>query len=373
LKLIKKLQECSTIGQADPILTRLGAGPAVKKLVETALILSNSQDPQQRNHAYAFMESAIKELENSDVTDENHPAVDKNKQGHLEHDQNEPVSPIQEEDDEDDDDIREQTNDEDRREREQNHDNEDKNEHKLHEEVLDNHNNGPREDGSEQSTENREPYPGTGRDSTNGEKPMQDMDNTQNQWNETGPGMPPNGMPPQPMQQNGGGMIVPNLPPTGPGLDPQIAQEMGMQMPTPPPLDTNQMMRQMQYTIDHKMRNYHNKVVAPLNRLLTQQKETIRSQKSAIKELSMQIREISNHSGNMKLDLDSLKKNATVKFRETESPSTLNGFDPTNNASAHSFSVQPLPNIQRHKIATARAEIEQMDKILNSERNPMYN
>ena len=373
MKLIKKLQECSTIGQADPILTRLGAGPAVKKLVETALILSNSQDPQQRNHAYAFMESAIKELENSDVTDENHPPVDKNKQGHLEHDQNEPVSPIQEEDDdEDDDDIREQTDDEDKREREQSHDNEDKNDHKLHEEVLDNHNNGPREDGSEQSTENREPYPGTGRDSTNGEKPMQDMDNTQNQWNETGPGMipngiAPNGMPPQPMQQNDGGMIVP-------GLAPDIAQEMGMQMPAPPPMDTNQMMRQMQYTVDNKMRNYHNKVVAPLNRLLKQQKETIRNQKSAIKELSMQIRDISNHNGNMKLDLDSLKQNATVKFRETESPSVLNRFDSTNNPGTQSFmGVQPLPNIQRHKIATARAEIEEMDKILTSERNPMYN
>jgi len=30
------------MGQADPILNKLGAGPAVKKLVETALILSNS-------------------------------------------------------------------------------------------------------------------------------------------------------------------------------------------------------------------------------------------------------------------------------------------------------------------------------------------
>ncbi len=200
---------------------------------------------------------------------------------------------------------------------------------------------------------------------------MQDMDKTQNQWNETGLGMPPNGMPQNPMQQNG-------MPPNGgdmivPGLAPDIAQEMGMQMPAPPPMDTNQMMRQMQYTVDNKMRNYHNKVVAPLNRLLKQQKETIRNQKSAIKELSMQIREISNHNGNMKLDLDSLKQNATVKFRETESPSALNGFDLTNNNGAQSFSVQPLPNIQRHKIATARAEIEQMDKILNSERNPMYN
>lgn len=379
MKLIKRLQECSTIGQADPILTKLGAGPAVKKLVETALILSNSPDPQQRNHAYAFMESAIKELENSDVSDENHPPVDKNRQGHLEHDQNERVSPIQEEDDDDDDDddIREQTDDEDKREREQiigdedkrerEQKNDDDNEHKIHEEELDNHNNGPREDGSEQSTHNREPYPGTGRDSTNGEKPMQDMDNTQNQWNETGPGMIPNGMAPQPMQQNGGGMIVP-------GLAPDIAQEMGMQMPAPPPMDTNQMMRQMQYTVDNKMRNYHNKVVAPLNRLLKQQKETIRNQKSAIKELSMQIHEISNHNGNMKLDLDSLKQNATVKFRETESPSVLNRFDATNNPGTRSFmGVQPLPNIQRHKIATARAEIEEMDKILTSERNPMYN
>ena len=59
----------------------------------------------------------------------------------------------------------------------------DKNENKIHEEVLDNHNLGARTDGSEMSTENREPYPGTGRDSDNGEKPMQDMDGTINQWN----------------------------------------------------------------------------------------------------------------------------------------------------------------------------------------------
>ena len=361
MKLIKQLQECSTIGQADPILTRLGAGPAVKKLVETALILSNSQDPQQRNHAYAFMESAIKELENSEVDDENHPAIDKSKPGHLEHDQNERVSPIQEEDDDDDDNILEQTN------------GDDKNEHKIHEEELDNHNNGPREDGSEQSTENREPYPGTARDSTNGEKPMQDMDNTQNQWNETGF---PNGqgMPNAQGGQNGQGMVIPGLPPTVPGLDPQIAQEMGMQMPTPPPLDTNQMMRQMQYTIDTKMKEYHNRFVVPLNRVVTQQKETIKNQRSAIKELSMQIREISTNNGNIKLDLDSLRQNATVKFRETESPSMLNGFDVNSIAPSQSFTgVQPLPNIQRHKIATARAEIEEMDKILNSEKNPMYN
>ena len=61
--LIKQLQECATIGQADPILTRLNATPSIKKLIETAIMLSASEDRQQRNHAYSFMETAIKEIE----------------------------------------------------------------------------------------------------------------------------------------------------------------------------------------------------------------------------------------------------------------------------------------------------------------------
>lgn len=345
MKLIKQLQECSTLGQADPILTRLGAGPAVKKLVETALILSNSQDPQQRNHAYAFMESAIKELENGEGNQADPglgPKVDDGLASPkiTEEEESDDITKINEEEKDDDD-----------------------NEHKIHEEELSNHNQGQRNDGSEQSTDNAEPYPGQGIDTTNGEKPMQDMDDTQNQFNETG--MP-----------NGQAMIpgMPQMPPVMPGLDPQIAQEMGMQMPTPPPMDTNQMMRQMQYTVDSKMKEYHNRYVAPLNRVVIQQKETIKNQRSAIKELSMQIREISTNNGNIKLDLDSLRQNATAKFRETESPSMLNGFDVTNRGpSQSSTGVQPVPNVQRHKIATARAEIEEMDKILNSEKNPMYN
>ena len=60
--LIKKLQECTTLGQADPILAELEAGPAVRKLVETAIILATSPDEQQRNHAFAFMRTAITEL-----------------------------------------------------------------------------------------------------------------------------------------------------------------------------------------------------------------------------------------------------------------------------------------------------------------------
>ena len=365
MKLIKKLQECSTIGQADPILTKLNAGPAVKKLVETSLILANSQDPQQRNHAYSFMESAIKELENADVEDPNHPNPDKTKQGHLEHDQNEPVSPIQEEDDDDDDD-----------------------DHPLHEEVLDNHNNGPRQDGSEQSTENQEPYPGTARDSTNGEKPMQDMSKTENQWNETG-GMPPNGggMPP-----NAGGMPPPSaggmppnagamqnaggMPPNSgmiiPGLAPEVAQEMGMGMPQLPQMDTNQMMRQMQYTVEKTMNNYHRRYIAPIqqeNKLL---KETLyaqlRKQKAAIKQLSIELKETKTYNGAMKLDLDSMKQNSTAKFRETES-----GFETFPAYDSHGFpAIQPVPSRKQFKVNAARSEIEQMDKILNSKNNSIY-
>ena len=158
--------------QADPILNKLGAGPAVKKLVETALILSNSKDPQQRNHAYSFMESAIKELE-----DDEHDAGAKVREEGIGMHGNEDKlnNKIHEEEDDD--------------------------EHKIHEEELSNHNTGSRDEGSEQSSDNTEPYSGEGKDTTNGEKPMQDMDGTTNQWNETG-GMPqPGGMPP-----NGGGM-----------------------------------------------------------------------------------------------------------------------------------------------------------------------
>ncbi len=325
MSLIKKLQECSTIGQADPILTRLGAGPAVKKLVETALILSNSQDPQQRNHAYSFMESAIKELEDGE-----HDAGAK----------------VHEEDS-----------------MGKHADEDELNNHKLHEEELDNHNTGSRDEGSEQSSDNTEPYEGEGKDTTNGEKPMQDMDGATNQWNETG-GFPPNGMPPngggmpQPggMPPNGGGMPQPGMMPgMSPGLSPDVAQEMGMVMPQLPPMDTNQMMRQMQYTLE----SYHKRVVVPLV-------SHIKTQRAAIKEQSNQIKELRTNSGSMTLDLDSLKKNAPAKFRETEPTETPN-------YGTQVLSLQPHLTRRKDKLDTARSEITEMDKIIRSGSSSIYN
>jgi len=372
LKLIKKLQECATIGQADPILTKLNAGPAVKKLVETAIILSNSPDQQQRNHAYSFMESAIKELEHDNDDDD----IKEEKMGmHGSEDElNNPTitggdKVVSEEEEDDDDD--------------------DNNNNKTREEELANHNQGQRTEGSDQSTHNTEPYPGEGEPTQDGEKPMEDMANTVNQWSEAMPpggmppgqpggmpqqqNMPPNGMPPNQMAgaPNGGGLIVP-------GLAPDIAQEMGMGMPAPPPMDTSQMMRQMQYTVKNIINDYHKRVTAPMNERLNatikqhreaiiQQKTTIKQQKEAIKELSNELRETNATSGSMKLDLDTLRNNASAKFREIE-PSTN---APTFNGMPMS-GIQPGPSIKQDEITLARSQITEMDKILRTKPSEIY-
>lgn len=359
--LIKKLQECSTLGQADPILTKLGAGHAVKKLVETAIILNNSQDPQQRSHAFSFMESAIKELENDE---DDHKLDEESPMGQHSGEDGLPKHTIGEEEEDPEKDKEKETH----------------GENKIHEEELSNNNQGGRTDGSEQSTENEEPYPGEGEDTTTGEKPMQDMDGAINQWNETG-GMPPGAMPPQqgmPPQQPpqmagppGGGMIVP-------GLAPDIAQEMGMGMPAPPPMDTSQQMRQMQYTIKEYFNDFHKRVVAPINErlnatiklqreTLTAQKTILTQQREAIKSLSSQIQETKAASGNLKFDLDYMRKNANATFRETApSPEGMPTFD------SHGMpGIQPV-NRKQQTLHEARAEIDAMDKLLKSGNKSIY-
>jgi len=356
------------MGQADPILTRLGAGPAVKKLVETALALSSSRDPQQRNHAYSFMESAIKELEDGE-----NRGADAGLGPIVDDGINAPKLKEEEEEEEFKTKIHEEKDEEkEKRMHEENDD--EKNDNKLHEEVLDNHNNGPREVGSEQSTENVAPYAGEGVDTTSGEKPMQDMDDTVNQWSETN-GMIVPGLPPSPEMMNGGmndGMPggMPGGMPPGAGLAPDIAQEMGARMPPMPQLNDNQMIRQMQYTIRQEMKNYDNKVVAPLMRHIKAQNETINKHQKAIRKLATEIQETKTSSGTMKLDLDVMRQNANATFREIEPK--IQGY--TSPAEVQTVTgVQPLPNYQRNKIAIARSEIEQMDKMLNSNKNPMYN
>lgn len=356
MNLLKKLQECSTIAQADPILLQLNAGPAVKKLVETAIILNNSTDPQQRSHAFSFMESAIKEMEDDEHKDKIH---EEEKMGQHSHEDGLPTKPIGAEGEHSEPKVMS----------EEEKDYDDDKDHKIHEEELKNYNNGPREDGSEQSSDNTAPYPGEGTDSANGEKPMQDMDGTVNQWSETN-GMPPGaggGMPPG----MGGAMM--------PGLAPDVAQEMGMGMPQLPPMDTNQMMRQMQYTVEKMMDNYHKSTVVPLKQRLQEQthqhvndtkryNSILKQQKEAIKTLSQELQETKAYNGSMKLDIDSMRKNASATFRETEPAlQHLTSFD-----SRGIPGIQPAPSQNQIKLSAARSEIEQMDKILNS-KSSIYN
>jgi hypothetical protein len=61
--LIKKLADSDTLRDARLALNELGAGLSTRKLVETAFTLRFSDDPQQRNHSYSFMDTALQELE----------------------------------------------------------------------------------------------------------------------------------------------------------------------------------------------------------------------------------------------------------------------------------------------------------------------
>jgi len=382
-KLIKKLQECSTLGQADPILTKLDAGTAIKKLVETAIILNNSQDPTQRTHAFSFMESAIKQLE---TDDSDHKIDEESPMGQHSNEDGLSSPKIGAEGGESNDNTHPTTVSE---EEEKDDKNKDKDkENPIHEEELSNHNQGPRTDGSEQSTDNTAPYPGEGEASADGEKDMQKMDGTVNQWNETG-GMPPPGAPPA-----GGGMPPqqPQVPPaqmaapppgTGiinPGLAPNVAQQLGVELPPIPQMNTPQAMEQMQFTVHTILKDYHKRVSVPMNERLNntikQQKETLAKQKiiltqqrEAIKNLSQEMQETKAASGNLKFDLDYMRKNANATFREppaTPLAETRPLFDD---------GMMPLVQPVNHKaqsLSDARAEIDAMDKLLKSGDKSFY-
>ena len=205
-RLIKELQECATMGQADPILSRLGAGPAVKKLVETALALSTSQDSQQRNHAYSFMESAIKELE---------------------------------------DDIENK---------------------KIHEEELSNNNTGSRTTGSDQSSQNTEPFSGEGKDAPNSDIEGMDSATGINQAKEN---------------------IIPGLPPVNEGMgapgmmDPTLMAAMGGMPPQPAPIPAPSM-QQMQY-----MDRYHKAMVVPTQKQVANLTEVVKKLEAQIRETQL--------------------------------------------------------------------------------------
>ncbi len=281
---IHKLRECTSLSQADSILSETRAGPAIRKLVETGILLKNHPDKQQREYGDSFIKSAIQELELPDTakpTPAESPGL-KTKGDHF---------------------VKEET-------------------------LVDGNKNGTA--GSEQSSDNKEPYPQVADSSEDGQKDMEKMDDTENQMTEMIPGM---GMP---------GMM--------PGLEPSVAEQMGQGMPQMPPMNTPQMMKQMQYTLER----YHRNVVLPMRNLIGQQKE-------AIMQLSKQVRESEAKTGSMKLDIDSVKRNAMAtphQIRETTLP-TLGG--PT---------IVGDGNPRRDTLEQARSEIANMDKTMRGQSTP---
>ncbi len=176
-------------------------------------------------------------------------------------------------------------------------------------------------EGSEQSSDNEGPYPQVGT-----EEPNSDIESMQggaasgdNQMKEGGPM----------------GMF--------PGIEPGIAQEMGGQMPALPPMNTNQQMRQMQYTVSSAVRAY----VLPL-------RNQIQKQQEAIKVLSRQVQESEAKTGSMKLDLAKVERGSTARvLQETVSNPILN----------------PAPSPIHNKVfelEKARSEIAQLDKAIRS-------
>ena len=176
-------------------------------------------------------------------------------------------------------------------------------------------------EGSEQSTDNVGPYPQVA-----DEEPNSDIESMQggaasgdNQMKEGGPM----------------GMF--------PGIEPGIAQEMGNQMPALPPMNTNQQMRQMQYTVREVVKQY----VLPLRNQILKHQE-------AIKVLSRQVQESEAKRGTMVLDLGKIKKGAQARFKETIIEDPL---------------FNPKPSTIHNKVfelEKARSEIAQLDKAIRS-------
>ena len=130
---IRKLQEVSTVSEAEVILRENKAGPAVRRLVETGIALKNHADPNQRQLGATFILDAIREVEEDD---------DKIKEG------NGAVKPMNSPS------AGEKDLDK-----------------KINEEVLSNHNPNTANAGSDQSSDNTPPYPAEGTDA-----PQNDME-----------------------------------------------------------------------------------------------------------------------------------------------------------------------------------------------------
>ena len=227
--LIDRLREAKTLADADPILRKLGANGPIRKLVEASILQRMNPNPASYEYGVSMLNEAIQYLDK-----EEEPAI--------------PESPGLKV----------------------------KGDHFVKEETLDNNNPEGHNAGSEQSTENTEPYSGEG--TKTGDEDMTSAPDTENQMSEVEP-FPLN------LNQEMG------------GLHPDIAKTMGAKVPMIPPMNAGDQMKQTRYTIQ----KYHETIVKPL---LAHSKK----QDAAIHKLSQKIRETEARNGTYTLDMDVIKK-----------------------------------------------------------------
>lgn len=288
-KYTKRLQECTNLDQANQVLIGMKAGPAIRKLVETGVMLRNHPDPIQRQYGLSFVQAAIREAEEDEKKNNNNT--------HEQVPADEQPTPHQGEDKLD----------------------------VIKEELL----AGGDQDGtggSEQSTDNTEPYPQVAKTAPNSDIESMEQASGEDQMKEAG-GMWPGGIP---------------------GIEPSVANEMGNNMAPLPQMNTPQMMKQMQYTVQEALKRY-----------LVPMRTIIKAQQEAIKSLSKRIQESEARSGSMKLDIASVKQHAVARVQET-----VPGF-PTVHPT-----IVGTGEPRRFELDQARAEINQLDKQLRTQPTP---
>ena len=135
--------------------------------------------------------------------------------------------------------------------------------------------------------------------------------------------------PPMPGMMPGMGM---------PGMAPDLQRQMAPQMPQMPQMNTPQMMRQMQYTVQEALKRYLNPTILEVRKL-----------REAYIALDKKLQETQTQSGSMKLDLDAVKTNSSVREHVRE---TISGTEIA------------LPRVDhvKYNVEENRSKIAQMDK-----------
>ena len=277
-----KLQECRSITEAEPWLR--GKSPTFRKTVETAILLQNHPNPQQQQIGNQFMATAIQELDAAEEPTPSESPGLKTKGDHF---------------------VKE-------------------------EELAGGNKDGTA--GSEQSSDNTEPYPQVADSSEDGQKDMEKMDDTENQMTEMG-GMP--------------GMMPP-------GLDPQLAQQMAPQMPQLPQMNTPQQIQQMQYTVRKYMEAYMKPVREQVIRLT-----------KANTFLSKQVKEMQTSS--VGLDINKFSKENRGPLRETSVniPKYVTN-EPNQQGGPRIFE-------KSYNLEKERQSIADIDKMISNSGNQPYN